>query len=147
MEEAGPHRKPWRPFTSKPGHTPTHAQAGFPCHLPKGRGQSAMRSKAMSWSAPQPLKAIPSERKLKALAGQVATQEWMISNCWGPQIPEVRQTVKSKLPEGKGLHRKYRNKGLHHFMSHSFDIFHFYVTCAFQRLNFPAPPRCPHPLE
>lgn len=109
----------------------------------------------VSWPCgPRPCPEVPlSHSRLyplkgsSTLAGQVATQEWMISNCWSPQIPEVRQTVKSKLPEGKGLHRKYRNKGLHHSMSHSFDIFHFYVTCAFQRLNFPAPPRCPHLLE
>lgn len=31
-------------------------------------------------------------------------------------------TVKSKLPEDKSLHRKYRNKGLYHSMSYSFQF-------------------------
>lgn len=65
MEKARPHRKPWRPSTREPGHTPTLAHAGSICHLPKERAQSAMRSRALSSSAPQAAKAIRFQWKLR----------------------------------------------------------------------------------
>lgn len=146
MEEAGPQRKPWRPFTREPGHTPTHAQAGFPCHLPKRHGQLARHARAMSWSAPQPLNAIPSEGKLRPCYPGMND---LPLNCWGPQTPDVRHIVKSTLPEEKDLHRKHGNKRLHHSMSHSFASFHFFTSHVLFKgwTNFPAPPRCPHRLE
>lgn len=56
--KARPYRKPWRPSTRQPGHTPTHTQSGSLCHLFKERGQSARHFKVMSWSAPKADKAI-----------------------------------------------------------------------------------------
>ena len=52
-------------------------------------------------------------------------EEWPSSKSLRPPKSWLGRRFKSKLPEGKGLHRKYRNKGLHHSMGHHFLIFHF----------------------